>query len=343
MDSDTPPERHRRIPAPLRQAHVTMRPCPSLARRLAGSVFGPVLLGPALLVTPVPALLLGPAALPAQAAEAPACAAPAARDFPLTARLRGGPESYEAGGGYGVWYLDLVNTTGRDCADVHPVVVLVDGRRELKAGQARLEFYDGQLPRAVRFEETDADELVGPFGENAEGAADAGHGKGTGSGQGAGSQEGGTPRESDAGDGTPVGPLNGTPVDTPDDNPDGVPVSPEFTGFSVPAHRTLTVKLRLSLTSDAVANDITARAAVVQKRGDDGEWVGQSNAYRFTVQAASGSTAPASPHETGSPVAEVHELAGTGLRPGVAGLTAVTGCLVAAGVALRVVRRKYYG
>ncbi|MHC5902536.1 hypothetical protein ACVNF4_01260 [Streptomyces sp. S6] len=310
-----------------------MRPRPPLARRLAGPLLGPALLAPAFLGTPALALLLGPGALPAQAAEAPSCAAPDARVFPLTARLRGGPESYEAGGGYGVWYLDLVNTTGRDCTGVHPVVVLVDGRRELKAGQARLEFYDGQLARAVRFEETDADELVGPFGEDAGGTGDAGRGEGTGSGQG--TREDGTPRE--------AGTSNGTPADTPDSTPAGVPLDTAFTGFSVPAHRTLTVKLRLSLTSDAVANDITARAAVVQKRGDDGDWVGQSNAYRFTVQAASGATAPASPHETGSPVAEVHELAGTGLRPGVAGVTAVAGCLVAAGVALMVVRRKYYG
>ncbi|MET8979101.1 hypothetical protein ABZX85_26155 [Streptomyces sp. NPDC004539] len=282
-----------------------MRPCPSPARRPAGSVLGPALLG-----APVLALLLGPAALPAQAAEVPACAAPDARDFPLAARLRGGPESYEAGGGYGVWYLDLVNTTARDCTGVHPVVVLVDGRRELKAGQARLEFYDGPLPRAVPFEKTDADELVGPFGEDA-GAATGDAASGAGSG------------DAD---------IPHTP-NTPDTR---------FPGFTVPAHRTLTVKLRLSLTSDAVANDITARAAVVQKRGDDGEWVGQSDAYRFTVRAAPGSTAPTSPHESGSPVAGAHELAGTGLRPAVAGVAAVAGCLVAAGAALIVVRRKYY-
>lgn len=276
-----------------------MRPCLSHARRLAGAALGPALLGQALLCVPAAALALAPATLPAPAAEAPACATPEARDFPLTARLRGGPESYESGGGYGVWYLDLVNSTGRDCAGVHPVVVLVDGRRELKAGQVHLEFYDGERPRAVRFEETDADELVGPFGEGDAGAGEKGD-------------------ASAGGDG--------------------------FAGFSVPAHRTLTVKLRLSFTSDAVADDVTAHAAVVQRRGDDGEWVGQSDAYRFTVEGATGST-PAStsvPQGTGARTEEGRELAGTGAGRVVVGVAAVAGGLVAAGAGLVVVRRRRY-
>ncbi|MEU8650371.1 hypothetical protein [Streptomyces sp. NPDC048737] len=57
-----------------------------------------------------------------------------------------------------------------------------------------------------------------------------------------------------------------------------------FPGFTVPPGRTLTVKLRLSLTSDAVPNQVTANAAVVQRQGDDGEWVGQSNDYRFAIE-----------------------------------------------------------
>ena len=56
------------------------------------------------------------------------------------------------------------------------------------------------------------------------------------------------------------------------------------TGFTVPPGRTLSVKVRLSLTSDAaVPNDIVVNAAVVQRRGDDGAWVGESNDYRFRV------------------------------------------------------------
>ncbi|MFM9610979.1 hypothetical protein [Streptomyces niveiscabiei] len=298
-----------------------MRPCLSHARRLAGAALAPALLGPALLSTPAAALAsaapaalpvapapaapatlrVAPAPLPAYAVEAPACASPDARNFPLAARLRGGPESYESGGGYGVWYLDLVNSTGRDCAGVHPVVVLVDGRRELKAGQLHLEFYDGERPRAVRFEETDADELVGPFGE---GDADGG-GEDSGAGE-----------EGAAGSG--------------------------FAGFSVPAHRTLTVKLRLSFTADAVANDVTAHAAVVQRRGDDGEWVGQSGAYRFTVEGTTGSSSTSTPQGTGARTEEGRELAGTGAGPVVVGAAVFAGGLVAAGAGFVVVRRRRY-
>ncbi|EKX61254.1 cell wall protein [Streptomyces ipomoeae] len=55
-------------------------------------------------------------------------------------------------------------------------------------------------------------------------------------------------------------------------------------GFSVPPGRTLTVKVRLSVTSDAaVPNDVVAKAAVVERRGDDSEWVGESNDYHFRI------------------------------------------------------------
>jgi hypothetical protein len=55
-------------------------------------------------------------------------------------------------------------------------------------------------------------------------------------------------------------------------------------GFTVPPGRTLTVRVRLSLTSDAtVPNDVVANAAVVERRGDDSEWVGESNDYRFRI------------------------------------------------------------
>ncbi|MFI7504661.1 hypothetical protein ACIBVL_40565 [Streptomyces sp. NPDC049687] len=59
-----------------------------------------------------------------------------------------------------------------------------------------------------------------------------------------------------------------------------------FPGFTVGPRKTLTVKLRLALTSDTAPNDITANAAVVQRHGDDGDWIGQSNDYRFSVEAA---------------------------------------------------------
>ncbi|MFH9584170.1 LPXTG cell wall anchor domain-containing protein [Streptomyces luteogriseus] len=58
-----------------------------------------------------------------------------------------------------------------------------------------------------------------------------------------------------------------------------------FAGFTVEPGGTVTVKVRLTLTSDAVPNDVTANAAVVQRHDDDGDWVGQSNDYRFGIDA----------------------------------------------------------
>ncbi|WP_405897881.1 hypothetical protein OG242_10410 [Streptomyces sp. NBC_00727] len=62
-----------------------------------------------------------------------------------------------------------------------------------------------------------------------------------------------------------------------------------FPGFTVPAGRTVTVQVRLAFTSDTSPGRITANAAIVQRRGagstsgGDGEWVGESEDYPFTV------------------------------------------------------------
>ena len=62
-----------------------------------------------------------------------------------------------------------------------------------------------------------------------------------------------------------------------------------FPGFTVPAGRTVTVQVRLAFTSDTSPGRITANAAIVQRRGagstsgGDGEWVGESEKYPFTV------------------------------------------------------------
>ncbi|MFJ7296841.1 LPXTG cell wall anchor domain-containing protein [Streptomyces collinus] len=63
-----------------------------------------------------------------------------------------------------------------------------------------------------------------------------------------------------------------------------------FAGFTVGPGRTVTVKVRLMLTSDAVPNDVTANAAVVQRHDDDGDWVGQSNDYRFGIDGGDAGT-----------------------------------------------------
>ncbi|MFJ3496428.1 hypothetical protein ACIPPJ_22920 [Streptomyces sp. NPDC086091] len=305
---------------------------PGLA--LAPTALAPTALPPA---TPAPVAPVA-AAVPVAAEAGPTCAGPDTADFPLTTRLHGGPDTYRAGGGFGSWSLDLTNTTDRTCANVHPVVVLVDSAHALKPSQPRLEFYADGHPYGVRFEATDEDELVGALTGEADPA-------GTG--------------EAD--------PATGTPAATP------------FDGFTVEPGRTLTVKLRLALTSDAVANQVTVNAAVVQRRGGDSEWVGQSGDYRFTVEPyephgtddgqdpydpydphgphASGDLdASAGPHATDStgstlstPSApapghpsladEAEELARTGLTSPAAAI-AVTLCLLAAGTALVLSRRR---
>jgi hypothetical protein len=87
------------------------------------------------------------------------------RDFPVVAALRG-PEVYRAGDVPQAWTLELTNRSARTCAGLHPVVVLTDERRALLPAQAALFFFDGERPRAVDFEGTERDELVGVFGED---------------------------------------------------------------------------------------------------------------------------------------------------------------------------------
>ncbi|MDQ0777007.1 putative membrane protein [Streptomyces aurantiacus] len=156
----------------------------------------------------------------------PTCVASKKGEFPVRTRIHGGPDAYDAGGGYRTWYIDLTNTTRATCADIHPVVVLVDEKRALEPEQPRLEFYDGERPRPVTFERTDEDEHIGVLGS----AEDQ-----------------------------------------------------DLPGFTVAPGKTLSVKVRLAVTSDAVPNDVVANAAVVQRHDDDGAWVGQSNDYRFRI------------------------------------------------------------
>ncbi|KUO20303.1 hypothetical protein [Streptomyces dysideae] len=223
------------------------------------------------------AAALFPAAPPAHAAAAPlpSCATPADRAFPLTSRIHGGPDAYEAGGGYGIWYLDLTNTTDRTCTGIHPVVVLVDEERALGPSQPRLDFYADDRLHPVRFETTDADELVGAFDDG-------------------------------------------------------------FPGFTVRPGKTLTVKVRLAIGSDAVPNDVTANAAVVQRHDGDGDWVGQSNDYRFAI--AAGPTPTTSPGTSDGRLTFADELARTGLaaRPA----TFATFALLLTGATLLVLRKR---
>ncbi|MGW0562616.1 hypothetical protein ACWDZ4_18825 [Streptomyces sp. NPDC003016] len=193
------------------------------------------------------------AALGTFADQQPSCGDPASPGFPLATRLRGGPGTYRAGGAAGEWRLELTNTTGRSCRNIHPVVVLTDKDRELDAGQVELEFNDGAGRWiGVPFDTTDEDEHIGVF-------------------------DGG------------------------------------FPGFTVAAGRTVTVKVRLAFDSGTAPTEAVANAAVVQRQPGDGEWVGESNDYRFAVVGAKADAdtdadvdtdAGSDPDaETGSPVA----------------------------------------
>lgn len=199
-------------------------------------------------------VVAGPAHAHVPAAPGPACAAPDSRAFPVRTRIHGGPAAFEAGGGFGTWYIDLTNTTEHNCAGIHPVVVLVDGKRALQPKQARLEFYEGERTHPVVFEKSDEDENVGAFDDG-------------------------------------------------------------FPGFTVGPGQTLTVKVRLSVTSDAVPNDVVANAAVVQRHADDGDWVGESNAYRFRIDgggAAADTTASGGTSDGGGSGTGGNSTTGTG-------------------------------
>ncbi|MGC0403080.1 hypothetical protein RKD27_005724 [Streptomyces sp. SAI-126] len=228
--------------------------------------------------TPAPLGLAAAAALLSVSAS-PAHADPGSdgRDFPITTRIHSGPDTYTAGGGFGTWYLDLTNTTAHPRTGIHPVVVLVDDRRALEPAQPRLEFYDGDRPHPVRFEKTDADELVGAFDDG-------------------------------------------------------------FPGFTVPPGKTLTVRVRLALTSDTAPDTVTVNAAVVQRHEDDGDWVGQSNDYRFGIDAEPGRTP--TPDSSDAPLLFADELARTGLGspPGLA--LAATGVLLVTGGVILLARRR---
>lgn len=98
------------------------------------------------------------------------------------------------------------------------------------------------------------------------------------------------------------------------------PFDDGFPGFTVAPGRTLTVKVRLSLASGASApNAVLANAAVVQKHDDDGDWVGESNAYRFRIEGAVRDKDPESGDETGTGAdqdATADTGADAGLSPG---------------------------
>lgn len=80
----------------------------------------------------------------------------------------------------------------------------------------------------------------------------------------------------------------------------------DFGGFAVPAGRTLTVPVRLAFREDTAPDEVVVSAAVVQRRGADGDWVGASDEYRLTVGPAvpEGSATPEPRDEAADPPAQ---------------------------------------
>ncbi|NBE52059.1 hypothetical protein [Streptomyces boluensis] len=103
-----------------------------------------------------------------------------------------------------------------------------------------------------------------------------------------------------------------------------------FTGFSIAPGSSVTVPVRLAVTSDARDNEVTATVAVVQRRDDDGDWVGQSGDHTFTIRAGS---EPGERREHRSTAAELAET-GPKRDDALLGLGAATGVLLLGGAAL---------
>ncbi|MCX4772377.1 hypothetical protein [Streptomyces sp. NBC_01285] len=252
----TPPEH----PAPPPLSASAGRPVHGLVLGLAAaSVVPAVVLGGAANASPAPqrnpastpaappnsALAASQASAPVAvtADQQPACGDPEAAEFPIDTRIHGGPDTYASGGGYGTWFLDLTNTTSRPCRSIHPVLVLTDDDRKLTSDQIQLKFSERAHP--------DVEHRV-------------------------------TWETTDRDE--HIGVFGGVGDDA-------------FEGFTVPAGRTVTVQVRLAFTSDTSPGRITANAAIVQRKhpggggsgsgtapkGSDGEWVGESEDYPFTV------------------------------------------------------------
>lgn len=91
-----------------------------------------------------------------------------------------------------------------------------------------------------------------------------------------------------------------------------------FPGFTVAAGGSLTVKVQLAFAPDAPLGEVVADAALVQRKGDDGDWVGEAGGYRFSVDGPeddtfeAGSLAQTGPREWAYGAAAVVVLAAGG-------------------------------
>ncbi|MFF4169882.1 hypothetical protein [Streptomyces sp. NPDC001744] len=93
------------------------------------------------------------------------------------------------------------------------------------------------------------------------------------------------------------------------DEAENVGVFTDFGGFSVPAGRTLAVPVRLAFGAETAPGEVVVNAAIVQRQGADGDWIGESGDYRLTIgppapgtrTAPAGTTAPGDPSVPAAP------------------------------------------
>ncbi|MEV7197727.1 hypothetical protein AB0N81_38945 [Streptomyces sp. NPDC093510] len=71
-----------------------------------------------------------------------------------------------------------------------------------------------------------------------------------------------------------------------------------FAGFTVEPGRTVTVKVRLAFAPGTDPNHVVVSAALVQRRDDDGDWVGSSNDYPFDIASGAEAEAEAEAEDT---------------------------------------------
>ncbi|GGX69154.1 hypothetical protein [Streptomyces hiroshimensis] len=274
---------------------------------------------PRVLVLGATALAIFSTAAPApaspadEAAARPHRASPGKPDFPIAARLSGGPETYERGAPPRTWRLELRNDSGTECRAVHPVAVLADKGRALSPGDIRLDFYDPGAARwrPVRFERTEEAENVGVF----DGGKDPGRA-----------------------DKNPGRARRDSVRTVRTDRADRADRAPAFPGFSVPAHGSVPVRVRLGFTEGAPEGPVTANVTAVQRRGDDGDWVGESNDYTFGIGKAPARATPGK--KRGADDGEQPILADTGSQRPLLAIAAAAGALVLAGASLVVGARR---
>ncbi|MFI7382963.1 hypothetical protein [Streptomyces sp. NPDC049813] len=130
-----------------------------------------------------------------------------------------------------------------------------------------------------------------------------------------------------------------------------------FRGFSAGPGRTVTVRVRLGFAPGTDPGHVVAAAALVQRRGDDGAWVGESKDYPFDIVPGPG-PAPDGGGDTGGadigggdagdggagdPPGRSYtaELAATGPGDTLLGLACTAGGLLLAGAALMTAARRH--